>query len=286
MKFLPLFLAILRLTAANLKDEEMVKAIRALFKEGARLDPGGPRNDLEWTDDNDISKFLPPAAMASGKHKAFRDIFGEVAVKKLFDSYMEKVNHPLTYGHQMISDPLRIRRGIHLTKKGDIFSIDLKASKMSAEGLRQLNLDYIRVVRHWGLRDIKVDAMVKAGDLISINGEYELKGSAVGFLALSGSGNFSINLKKPEILAASFAVAGPKIDGQPEDRKLVFKNLDVQMVYDNVDFQFQNMMGGGVVGSTINLVINAMGGAIVESQKLELIKSLRDTFKNIISHHL
>ena len=51
------------------------------------------------------------------------------------------------------------------------------------------------------------------------------------------------------------------------------KDLDVQVKYDDIDFEFQNLMGGGLMGNTLNLVI----------QKLYLLSYLCDinfdTFK-------
>ncbi len=42
-------------------------------------------------------------------------------------------------------------------------------------------------------------------------------------------------------------------------------------------------MGGGVVGSAANMVINTMGEAIVSSQKKKIANLLKDTFREQVS---
>ena len=67
-----------------------------------------------------------------------------------------------------------------------------------------------------------------------------------------------------------------------EKKKLVVKNLEAQVGYRELDFQFRNLMGGGIVGSTVNLVINAIGEAIIESQRQMLITALKNYFHSYI----
>ena len=80
------------------------------------------REDLLWTDDKDMEKYLPPFPQKDKEPVAFRDLFAETVVKKLFDQYMQKVRNPLLYGFQTLRDPMRVRKGIHFNKKDDMFT--------------------------------------------------------------------------------------------------------------------------------------------------------------------
>jgi len=53
----------------------------------------------------------------------------------------------------------------------------------------------------------------------------------------------------------------------------------VSVDYSEVRFNFENLMGGGVVGSAANMVINTMGEAIVDAQKKQIADLMRRTFK-------
>ena len=58
------------------------------------------------------------------------------------------------------------------------------------------------------------------------------------------------------------------------------------MRYDDIDFEFENLMGGGVVGNTLNVVINVVGEEIVRQQKIKLIEEFKKKFPELISDYL
>merc|ERR1712142_317306 len=239
---------------------------------------------LVWTDEPEMGALLPD----HGKHKdkdgnpiAFRDIFAENMAKSLFKRYMTKVKNPKRFGYQTFRDPLRIQKGIHFTKNDDTYTIDMTTRRMFVTGLSNLELDYVRVARHFGLQDANVKMGLKTD--LKMVGRYSLKGKALGLLPLTGEGNFAITLKNVNIVAKTYAIAANAEDGQEDKRKVVLKELDVQMTYDDVDFDFDDLMGGGVVGSTANMVINVMGEAIVESQKNLVISYARQVYHKIFT---
>ena len=57
----------------------------------------------------------------------------------------------------------------------------------------------------------------------------------------------------------------------------------MEVRYDDLDFEFQNLMGGGVVGSTINVIINVLGEEIVKTQKHQIIDALRKGFHSVLT---
>jgi hypothetical protein len=54
----------------------------------------------------------------------------------------------------------------------------------------------------------------------------------------------------------------------------------------DVHFDFQNLMGGGVMGSAANLVINAVGEAIIDSQRQLIISLMKTRFKEEVSRFM
>ena len=57
----------------------------------------------------------------------------------------------------------------------------------------------------------------------------------------------------------------------------------MEVRYADLDFEFQNLMGGGVVGSTINVIINVLGEEIVKTQKHQIIDALRNGFHSVLT---
>ena len=163
-------------------------------------------------------------------------------------------------------------------------SIDMKTGEMQIGGFGDMKMDYIRVVRHFGLKDIKIS--LRFGGNLQIFGNYTLKGSAIGILPVTGDGDFSIAINGAEISMISYAVMNHNGKNEAEKKKIIVKNLEAQVGYKELDFKFDNLMGGGIVGSTINLVINAMGEGIIESQRQMLISVLKNQFHNYVASYL
>ena len=61
------------------------------------------------------------------------------------------------------------------------------------------------------------------------------------------------------------------------------KDLDIQVRYDDIDFDFKNIMGGGIIGNTINVIINVIGEEIIKTQKGEMSNLMKDAFHDIIN---
>jgi len=103
-----------------------------------------------------------------------------------------------------------------------------------------------------------------------------LQGKVLGFIPVTGNGEFEISLRDAQFVAKSFAVA-------PSDNKLVLKDLDVQITYADTHFHFANLMGGGSIGSTVNVIINQFGLAFVEAQKTAILQSIKSIYRDVAS---
>ncbi len=119
---------------------------------------------------------------------------------------------------------------------------------------------------------------------MKIEGHYNLQGQALSFLPVTGDGNFQITLSGCSLSALSFIHLDH--DNEDGEERLVIKELETSIDYNDVKFDFKNMMGGGAVGSAVNMVINTMGEAIVDSQKLKIVGRLKDTFREQVSEFI
>lgn len=242
-------------------------------------------NDLIWTDEKDmVGAYLPAKLKKNGKATGFRDIILENAIKVGFKRTMEKIRNPELFGLRGIQDPMPLAEKIDMNKKEDLYTIDMKTGQMSVGGFGNLRMDYLRVVRHFGLKDIKVS--LRFGGDLKITGNYTLKGTAIGIIPVTGDGDFSISIKGADISAITYMIMNDKGETEEEKKKIIMKNLDAQVAYKELDFKFENLMGGGMVGSTVNLVINAMGEAIIESQRQMLISMLKNQFHAFVDSWL
>jgi len=104
---------------------------------------------------------------------------------------------------------------------------------------------------------------------------------------VEGDGAFVIKIKTLKFYAHTFLSYNDKAGagGEKEDQ-LLLKDLDMEVRYNDLDFEFQNLMGGGVVGSTINVIINVLGEEIVKTQKHQIIDALRSGFHSVLTKFL
>ena len=97
---------------------------------------------------------------------------------------------------------------------------------------------------------------------------------------MSGDGVFVINIHNLKLYGHTF------IAYDKDKESLSMKDLDIQVRYDDIDFDFKNLMGGGVIGSTINVIINVIGEEIVKKQKGEMTGLMKQAFHDILSDYL
>lgn len=282
MHGLALVFAIILTFTAPIKGEDA----KSLFVNpvSINIDVKPLNDDLIWTDEKDlVGAYLPDKAKKNGKATGFRDIILENVVQKVFKRIMEKIGNPEMYPPRErfgARDPWPLNERLSLNKSEDLFTIDMKTGQMAVGGFSGMEMDYIRVVRHFGLKDVKVSLRIR-GDL-RITGTYTLKGTAISILPVTGDGDFSIAINGADISAITYMIMNDKGETEEEKQKIIMKNLDAQVAYKELDFKFENLMGGGIVGSTVNLVINAMGEAIIESQRKMLIELITNKFHEIV----
>ena len=55
------------------------------------------------------------------------------------------------------------------------------------------------------------------------------------------------------------------------------------MTFADTHFNFANLMGGGTIGSTVNVIINQFGLAFVEAQKTAILHSIKSIYRDVAS---
>ena len=70
------------------------------------------------------------------------------------------------------------------------------------------------------------------------------------------------------------------------EHRLLLKDLDIEVRYDDLNFEFKNLMGGGIIGTTLNVIINALGEEIVKTQKGQITSVLSKAFHDILDRYL
>ena len=72
-------------------------------------------------------------------------------------------------------------------------------------GLRHVEMNYLRVIRHAGLQDVKVVLSFRTD--LHLVGDYSLEGEAIKILPVTGDGRFNITVKGVELSAFNYGAA-------------------------------------------------------------------------------
>ncbi len=68
-----------------------------------------------------------------------------------------------------------------------------------------------------------------------------------------------------------------------DKEELTMKDIDVYLHYEDIEFNFSGLNGGGLVTSTLNTAIDIMGKSIVNSQKKAVTAKIAEIYHTIIS---
>lgn len=76
-------------------------------------------------------------------------------------------------GPQVLQDPMPIKKGIDVEKKGSAYQIHLQADGIKAHGLGDLKINYLRATRRFGLKNLRVNITISTD--LRLEGRYKLK---------------------------------------------------------------------------------------------------------------
>ena len=104
--------------------------------------------------------------------KIYKDTLMEKTIQRFFDTFISKVKDPKIDGEQILKDPMPINEKIDVKKSGTGYEVRLRAHNILAHGFGDLKIDYLRVARRFGLKDLLVNVTI-ATDL-RLDGRYIL----------------------------------------------------------------------------------------------------------------
>ena len=104
--------------------------------------------------------------------KVYKDTLMEKVIQRFFDTFISKVKDPKIAGEQILQDPMPINEKIDVKKSGTGYEVRLRAHNILAHGFGDLKINYLRVARRFGLKDLLVNLTI-ATDL-RLDGRYIL----------------------------------------------------------------------------------------------------------------
>ena len=150
---------------------------------------------LSSTKDGDIDNVIWTEVAESDllteeEHKvAFRDVVLEGVIRRVF--HVLKESSKLGNGRTkfppelIVRDPLPLPKDISFKKtEAGLVDIDFKAWDLSIAGLHNVLIKNLHVLRHIGLKDIRVVLQLVTD--ITLSGNYSLKGTGLSFMPVTG----------------------------------------------------------------------------------------------------
>lgn len=238
--------------------------------------------DVIWTDQPEAE------ILTEEEHKvAFRDVVIEGMARQFFKVYMEACrlgpNKSHIPDHLMMKDPQVVKDVIHFKKqqKG-LVDVEFKAWNLKLGGLHNLEIENLHVVRHIGLKDIRLMGQVVTD--ISFTGEYEIKGSGLSMVDLSGSGKLNMDVSKLMLTGETYLILREnQISGS---KQLYIKNVNLKMKNEKMKIELENLLGGGFVGDMANEILTLIGEDFLYAHKDTLATIAKDTFKRVFGQLL
>jgi len=218
-------------------------------------------NELVWTSDEESS------LLSEEQHKiAFRDVILEEAIKRILNVILFSSRAPYSRlpREVKIPDPLLIPDMTFSKSQPGLFNIDFNASQLKLRGLQSSRIKNLHVIRHLGLKDIRVVAQIVIP--LELEGHYTLTGTGLSMLPLHGNGSIAVKIDDFMLTIESFAVL--------KEKSLFIRRLDLQMTEKSLNVNLENMMGQGLVGDVINDILGVVGEDMLYKNRESLLEML------------
>ena len=143
----------------------------------------GNIDEIIWTDEVESN------LLTEQEHKvAFRDVVMESFLRKFFNTLMESSKKGFTLtsfpSDLLLKDPLQVEEITFDKKQDGLMDIKFKAWDLVIQGLHQAWIKNLHVLRHIGLKDVRV--VVQLITDISFVGNYSLEGTGLSMIPLKG----------------------------------------------------------------------------------------------------
>jgi len=220
------------------------------------------------------------------QHKiAFKDVILEKVIRRSFSVYMNSCQsyQPRIQKKLLLKDPWKVEDLLEFDKEqAGLVNIHFKAWDLELHGLHQIKLKNIHVLRHIGLKDLRLVAQVESD--MKLTGFYNVTGTGLSMVPLTGSGQISVSISSLMLTGETFLVVRENPDnGQME---LHVKELEVKMTHSGLNVQLENLMGGGLVGAAGNDVLTMVGEDVLFNHKDKLAAKVKENFRSELSKYL
>merc|ERR1711874_509782 len=109
---------------------------------------------------------------------------------------------------------------------------------------------------------------------------YQLQGSGLSVVNLSGSGKLKMDVSKLMLTAETFIIMREnKLTGA---KQMFIKNIDLKMKNENLRVQLENLLGGGFIGDMANKILTLIGEDFLYTHKDTLATAAKEAYKSII----
>lgn len=247
---------------------------------------GGEVDSVVWTGVSQASLLTPE------QHKvAFRDVVAEKTIRRIFSTFLSTCRlYPRTQPGELlfpaeliISDPLQVKQKLDFHKKKDgLCDVDFSAWDLQLHGLHGMKLKNLHVLRHIGLRDLRVVVQIVAD--MKLTGQYKVQGTGLSMVPVTGSGPLSVTVKELQMTGETFLVVKENpLNGQLD---LHIKELELMMTHNGLNVKLDNLLGGGLAGIAGNDILTMIGEDVLNGHKDMLRSVVKETFRKELSKFL
>jgi len=242
----------------------------------------GQIDEVVWT------QVAESSLLTQEEHKvAFRDVVMEGVVRRAFHVLMESSKRGFkktTFPAQLLlKDPVSIDQDIAFKKKeAGLVDIDFKAWDLMISGLHSMWIKNLHVLRHIGLKDIRV--VVQLITDLSFTGNYSLEGTGLSMIPVTGSGHLSVSVSQLMLTGETFLIV--REDEETGKTVLHIKEMDIKMTNQDLDVKLENLLGGGFVGNMANDVLRLVGDDLLYNHKDLLAAEVKRVYKRELSKFL
>jgi len=222
------------------------------------------------------------------EHKvAFRDVVLEGVVRRVF--HVLKESSKLGYGRTqfpselIVRDPLPLSQNISFKKtEAGLVDIDFKAWDLSIAGLHNVLIKNLHVLRHIGLKDIRVVLQLVTD--ITLSGNYSLEGTGLSFMPVTGYGDLNVKVSDLMLTGETFLIV--RENQETKETELYVKEMDLKMTNQDLTVKLENLLGGGIAGNVANDVLRLVGDELIYNNKDLLSNEVKSFFRRELSKFL
>jgi len=115
---------------------------------------------------------------------------------------------------------------------------------------------------------------------LKISGQYSIDGIMLGVFPIFGDGPFTVELFDLVMLG------GGDLDIDPTGKYLQLSSLKMDANFTTMAFNFENLLGGGDLGATINEIMGQLGSSIFEQVKPKILDGLINGITKVVNDAL